>query len=101
AMDLSAQPPKAAPDPQPPARAGRATDPARTNMYHTAAYDAFMTGYIFATFRALSPEKLDALKDKLFLMGRPGEPLLVQASAYATSSITFRQTMHLVRESAP
>ncbi|KAJ2611011.1 hypothetical protein EV177_003693 [Coemansia sp. RSA 1804] len=73
-----------------------ALNPGIEAMYHTAAYDAFMTGYVFASCQMLLPEKLGQYKNKVYLMGRSGTPLLIKASMYATNSITYRQTMDRV-----
>ncbi|KAJ2808671.1 hypothetical protein H4R20_000733 [Coemansia guatemalensis] len=67
-------------------------------MYHTAAYDAFMTGYIFASYTVLFGDMLEKHKNKIYRMGKPSEPLLVQASPYSTNSTTYRQTMPLVEQ---
>ncbi|KAJ2616466.1 hypothetical protein H4S08_000774 [Coemansia sp. RSA 1365] len=69
-------------------------------MYHTAAYDAYMTGYIFASYSVLFGDKLNEYKNKIYRMGRSSEPLLVQASPYSTNSTTYRQTMPLVEQGA-
>ncbi|KAJ2877189.1 hypothetical protein FB639_003819, partial [Coemansia asiatica] len=61
------------------------------SMYHTAAYDAFMTGFIFASYKILLGEEMDEFKNKVFLMGKP-EPLLIKGSNYSTSSMTYKQT---------
>ncbi|KAI8326247.1 ribonuclease CAF1 [Martensiomyces pterosporus] len=71
-----------------------------TNMYHTAAYDAFMTGYIFASYRILLGEKIGEHINKVYLMGRPGQPLLVKAGMFSSNSITYRQTMPLVEKAS-
>ncbi|KAJ2853579.1 hypothetical protein GGI22_004815 [Coemansia erecta] len=68
------------------------------NMYHTAAYDAFMTGYVFASYQLLLQGMLDQYKNKVYLMGRSKPPLLVKASMYATNSVTYRQTIDRVAE---
>ncbi|KAJ1665335.1 hypothetical protein IW140_001496 [Coemansia sp. RSA 1813] len=67
-------------------------------MYHTAAYDAFMTGYVFASYQLLLQDMLDQYKNKVYLMGRSKPPLLVKASMYATNSVTYRQTISRVAE---
>ncbi|KAJ2552681.1 hypothetical protein EV175_003221 [Coemansia sp. RSA 1933] len=68
-------------------------------MYHTAAYDAFMTGYIFASYQLQLPEMLDQYKNKVYLMGgRSKPPLLVKASMYASNSITYRQMSDRISE---
>ncbi|KAJ2140373.1 hypothetical protein IW142_005438 [Coemansia sp. RSA 564] len=69
-----------------------------TTAYHTAAYDAFMTGFIFASLRIQHGEALDTLKNRIYRMGRGAEPLLIQASAYASASTTYHQTMKLIDE---
>ncbi|KAJ1830280.1 hypothetical protein LPJ73_008303, partial [Coemansia sp. RSA 2703] len=38
------------------------------NMYHTAAYDAFMTGYIFASYQILLGDKITDYINQVFLM---------------------------------
>ncbi|KAJ1903911.1 hypothetical protein LPJ71_005010 [Coemansia sp. S17] len=69
------------------------------NMYHTAAYDAFMTGYIFASFRLVLEDKMSDYKNKVYLMGSDN-PLLIQAGPYANTSITYIQTMRLMNTAA-
>ncbi|KAJ1793680.1 hypothetical protein LPJ59_004693 [Coemansia sp. RSA 2399] len=68
------------------------------NMYHTAAYDAFMTGYVFASYQLSLQGMLDQYKNKVYLMGRSKPPLLVKASMYSTNSVTYRQTIDRVAE---
>ncbi|KAJ2827778.1 hypothetical protein FBU31_003083 [Coemansia sp. 'formosensis'] len=69
------------------------------NMYHTAAYDAFMTGYIFASYRLVLEDKMSDYKNKVYIMGLDS-PLLIQAGLYANTSITYRQTMRLMNTAA-
>ncbi|KAJ2793767.1 hypothetical protein H4S07_006953 [Coemansia furcata] len=69
------------------------------NMYHTAAYDAFMTGYIFASYRLVLEDKMNDYKNKVYIMGLDS-PLLIQAGLYANTSITYRQTMRLMNTAA-
>ncbi|KAJ2744449.1 hypothetical protein GGI20_002957 [Coemansia sp. BCRC 34301] len=66
------------------------------NMYHTAAYDAFMTGFIFASFRLVLGDKLNDYKNKVYLAGGSDNPLLIKAGPYANSSVTYHQTMRLM-----
>ncbi|KAJ2353277.1 hypothetical protein GGF43_003533 [Coemansia sp. RSA 2618] len=66
--------------------------------YHTAAYDAYMTGFIFGSLRIQHGAALDELKNRVYRMGRGAEPLLIQASTYASSSTTYKQTMKLIDE---
>ncbi|KAI9504113.1 ribonuclease CAF1 [Coemansia spiralis] len=72
-----------------------ALEKAIETMYHTAAYDAFMTGYIFASYKLQLQDALDEYKNKVYLMGRPSQPLLIKPSMYTSNSITYRQTMSL------
>ncbi|KAJ2878808.1 hypothetical protein H4R27_005640 [Coemansia aciculifera] len=69
------------------------------NMYHTAAYDAFMTGYIFASYRLVLEDKMSDYKNKVYLMGSDN-PLLIQAGPYANTSVTYHQTMRLMNTAA-
>ncbi|KAI7834714.1 CAF1 family ribonuclease-domain-containing protein [Kickxella alabastrina] len=78
----------------------KASSDLQSTMYHTAAYDAFMTGYIFASYRNLLQKKVSKYRNKVYLMGRPGQPLLIKAGIYATSSITYRQTVSLFEKPA-
>ncbi|KAJ1833110.1 hypothetical protein LPJ63_003000 [Coemansia sp. RSA 2711] len=66
--------------------------------YHTAAYDAYMTGFIFASLRLVHGDAVEEHKNKVFRMGRGVEPLLIQASIYASASTTYRQTIKLIEE---
>ncbi|KAJ2713055.1 hypothetical protein H4R19_002438 [Coemansia spiralis] len=77
------------------------SDSSGQDMCHTAAYDAYMTGYIFASLRILHGDELEKHKNKVYRMGRSSEPLLIQASQYAATSITYGQTMLLVEASQP
>ncbi|KAJ2447615.1 hypothetical protein GGF42_005394 [Coemansia sp. RSA 2424] len=70
------------------------------NMYHTAAYDAFMTGYIFASFRLVLDDKMSNYKNKVYLTGGSESPLLIKAGPYANTSVTYRQTMRLMNTAA-
>ncbi|KAJ2083223.1 hypothetical protein H4R24_000960 [Coemansia sp. RSA 988] len=87
-------------DEEPAVSSKRQSEPASNDQatYHTAAYDAFMTGYIFASYSVLFGDKLGELKNKIYRMGKSSEPLLVQASPYSTNSTTYRQTMPLVEK---
>ncbi|KAJ2228275.1 hypothetical protein H4R99_007047 [Coemansia sp. RSA 1722] len=69
-----------------------ADDNSLGNMYHTAAYDAFMTGFIFASYRILLDKNIAEFKNKVFLMGKPDQPLLIKPGRYSTFSMTYRQT---------
>ncbi|KAJ2765627.1 hypothetical protein IWQ56_004024 [Coemansia nantahalensis] len=77
------------------------SDSGKQDMCHTAAYDAYMTGYIYASLRLVHGEELANVKNKVYRMGRSSEPLLIQASPYAAASITYKQTMPLVEASQP
>ncbi|KAJ2786115.1 hypothetical protein H4R18_000147 [Coemansia javaensis] len=74
---------------------------ARQAEYHTAAYDAYMTGYVFASLRLLLGDRLDAHRNKVYRMGRSSEPLLIRASPYSATSVTYRQTAPLLGEQPP
>ncbi|KAJ1719824.1 hypothetical protein LPJ53_005477 [Coemansia erecta] len=65
------------------------------NMYHTAAYDAFMTGYIFASYQILLGDKMADFANQVFLMGQSGNPLLIKPGRYSSLSITFTQTQNM------
>ncbi|KAJ2784818.1 hypothetical protein GGI15_002145 [Coemansia interrupta] len=65
------------------------------NMYHTAAYDAFMTGYIYASYQILLGDKIADLSNQVFLMGQSGNPLLIKSGRYSSASITFIQTQSM------
>ncbi|KAJ1962838.1 hypothetical protein GGI12_002409 [Dipsacomyces acuminosporus] len=69
------------------------------SMYHTAAYDAYMTAYSFASYRILLGEKVGEYMNKVYLMGKPGQPLLIKPGMFSSNSVTFRQTMPLVLKS--
>ncbi|KAJ2025193.1 hypothetical protein IWW57_003464 [Coemansia sp. S610] len=69
------------------------------NMYHTAAYDAFMTGYIFASYRLMLEDKMSNYRNKVYIMGSDN-PLLIQAGPYARTSVTYHQTMRLMNAAA-
>ncbi|ORX68371.1 ribonuclease CAF1, partial [Linderina pennispora] len=56
------------------------------NMYHTAAYDAYMTGYIFASHQIRLGEGIGEYMNKVYLMGRPDQPLLIKPSLFASNS---------------
>lgn len=76
-------------------------DPVTTSesMYHTAAYDAFMTGYIFACYRLSQDERqIDEFKNKAYLMGKPDQPLLIKESSFSGPSGTYRQTLRIINE---
>ncbi|KAJ2487128.1 hypothetical protein IWW37_005354 [Coemansia sp. RSA 2050] len=73
----------------------RLPDELPLNMYHTAAYDAFMTGYIFASYRLVLEDKMSDYKNKVYIMGSDN-PLLIQAGLYARTSVTYHQTMRLM-----
>ncbi|KAJ2262612.1 hypothetical protein GGI01_001391 [Coemansia sp. RSA 376] len=69
------------------------------NEMFPGAYDAFMTGYIFASFRLVLEDKMSDYKNKVYLMGSDN-PLLIQAGPYANTSITYIQTMRLMNTAA-
>ncbi|KAJ1829690.1 hypothetical protein LPJ56_000002 [Coemansia sp. RSA 2599] len=78
------------------AGADNAEEMSLKNMYHTAAYDAFMTGFIFASYRILLGEKMADFKNKVFLMGKPDQPLLIKGGQYSSLSMTYKQTESLI-----
>ncbi|KAJ2727164.1 hypothetical protein GGI07_000048 [Coemansia sp. Benny D115] len=69
------------------------------NMYHTAAYDAYMTGYIYASYRVILGKEIEQYKNKINLMNSNGNPLLIKSSTYATTSMTYKQTCRFFTDS--
>ncbi|KAJ2451194.1 hypothetical protein EV183_003778 [Coemansia sp. RSA 2336] len=67
-------------------------------VYHNAACDAFMTGYIFASLQIEHGDEIDKLKNKVSRAGRNSEPLLIQASRYSSSSTTYKQTIKILEK---
>ncbi|KAJ1944417.1 hypothetical protein FBU59_002605 [Linderina macrospora] len=66
------------------------------NMYHTAAYDAYMTGFIFASYQIRLGEGIGEYLNKVYLMGRPDQPLLIKPSLFASNSLTYVQTKPII-----
>ncbi|KAJ2850384.1 hypothetical protein IWW36_001936 [Coemansia brasiliensis] len=71
---------------------------ANAPVYHNAACDAFMTGYIFASLQIEHGDAINEFKNKIFRVGRGSEPLLIQASRYSSSSTTYKQTMKIIKD---
>ena len=53
--------------------------------YHSACYDAYMTGYIFASQVQSEQDILGSHKNRLYLMSKP-RPLLIEKSRFAKMS---------------
>lgn len=62
-------------------------------MVHSACFDAFMTGYVFAYAKAQSSE-FEEWKNKIYLIGK-GIPLGIVQSLYARPSALVKSKMRL------
>lgn len=57
-----------------------------TRTDHSAGFDAYCTGYIFATFQeAVGYEKISSLRNSLYISGRP-YPLLLERSRFVEAT---------------
>ncbi|CAG8444530.1 8267_t:CDS:2 [Diversispora eburnea] len=67
------------------------TKPDQYDNYHSAHYDAYMTGFIFACqlLKYSNITVLNNYKNKLYLMGK-NMPLLVQKSEFSNTSVAHR-----------
>ncbi|RHZ46318.1 hypothetical protein Glove_627g29 [Diversispora epigaea] len=68
------------------------TKPDQYDNYHSAHYDAYMTGFIFACqlLKYSNITVLNNYKNKLYLMGK-NMPLLVEKSEFSNTSVTHRE----------
>ncbi|CAG8480250.1 17249_t:CDS:2 [Acaulospora morrowiae] len=68
------------------------TKPDQFDNFHSAHYDAYMTGFIFARqlLKFTSTTVLSQYKNKLYLMGK-NYPLLIEKSEFAKTSIQHQE----------
>jgi hypothetical protein len=63
------------------------------DTYHSACFDAFMTGYIFAHQRLT--HDLTGEKNRVYLIGK-SMPLKIETSRYAKPSAQLRKTLGVI-----
>lgn len=73
------------------------TKPDQYDNYHSAHYDAYMTGFIFACqlLKYSSTTVLNHYKNKLYLMGK-NMPLLIEKSQFSNTSLAHREKGNLI-----
>lgn len=73
------------------------TKPDQFDMYHSAHFDAYMTGFIFARqlLKYSDTKVLNEYRNKLYLMGR-NLPLLVTKSQFSKTSIGHQKKQQTI-----